>query len=423
MHSFCVHFIFIHYLCIHTLSVYTKSIYTPYTNTPYIHTPYIHTPYIHTLPIHTPPIYTPTLTPRYVDSNATWYIYNFDYVKPLQNVYLVYEGNIRGHNGQYYKFPFTVYTLSPANQVVDSKEHPGSASSPVVIQRLVNNFYKLFKWEEERIPIHANRRGKLDFLVTPDVDLEYSPAEDSFFQFFMPNSVVVPDRIYCEMAEIPGGYHVYTNSHNIFDDLDFFPSPDCSFQIFADSVDELNRDSNDSYFDGATEKTKSGTDPDKFYANSGYEFDHNLYSISSDADLNGYTRVRVVPHPDLPLLSGGRRYVVRIDAKFDETDEGLLFTTPGRFMVTSGLYTGGFLAFKTVDFLTVKGPKVPNFHLNSVMHNALTHTMLFLACEFFEKIGFKTSDYLASTHDKIVIHFDTSPDQFLPDLGFKGGFT
>jgi hypothetical protein len=257
--------------------------------------------------------------------------------------------------------------------------------------------------------------------MEPDVTIQYFPSENDYFQFFMPNSIVVPDRIYCEIAEIPSGYTIYSNSNNLFDDLDFYPSTDCTFEIYSNSIADLNAATNDSYYDGNIEKSNTSFDPDKFYSNSGYQFDHNLYTITNDPALNGYTRIRVLPHPELPMLStGGKKYVIRIDAKFDERDEGLLFTKPGRIMISSGIYIADTLQNTNVHEIKVKAPKVPFFHLNAVYENFQKQTMLFMACEFYEKIKFLTSNYLSSQYDKIVIYFDTSSDQFVTDLGVKG---
>ena len=120
------------------------------------------------------------------------------------------------------------------------------------------------------------------------------------------------------------------------------------------------------------------------------------------------------------LSTGGKKYVIRIDAKYFEMDEGLLFSKPGRLMISSGIYIADTLQHTNVHELVVKGPNVPFFHLDFLIHNANKETLVFMACEFFEKIKFLTSDYLSSKYDKIVIHFDTSSDQFLTDLGVKG---
>ena len=128
----------------------------------------------------------------------------------------------------------------------------------------------------------------------------------------------------------------------------------------------------------------------------------------------------MLPHPELPLTSGGKKFVIRIDAKYLEMDEGLLFSQPGRMMISSGIYIGDTLQHTNVHELVVKGPNIPFFHLDFVFLNAKKQTLAVMACEFFEKIKFLTSDYLNSAHDKIVIHFDTSSDQFLTDLGYKG---
>lgn len=341
-------------------------------------------------------------------------------MKPLQKIFIVYEGIIKGFRNNYLYLPFTVSTVSPSNAIVDSKKQNEFEATEIKLQKLIDNFFRLFKWEEERLPIHSNLRGKFDFIIEPNADIVYAPAEEDFFQFFMPNSIAVPDRIYCEMAEIPSGYTVYANSNNLFDDLDFFPSTECSFEVYSESVAHLNAASNDSYYDGKVAKSNTSFDPDKYYSNSGYQFDFNLYSITDDPTFNGYTRVRVLPHPDLPLLSSGQKYVIRIDAKFDERDEGLLFSRPGRWMVSAGIYLSNVLAFSSIYELLVRAPKVPFFHLDSVFENAKDRTLLFLGCEFYEKIKFLTSDTLNSQHDRITIHFDTSADQFLTDLGYRG---
>jgi hypothetical protein len=120
------------------------------------------------------------------------------------------------------------------------------------------------------------------------------------------------------------------------------------------------------------------------------------------------------------LSSGGRKYLIRIDAKYDERDEGILFSRPGRWMISSGIYIGNTLQYRNIHEVNVKAPKVPFFHLDAVYENFQKQTLLFMACEFYKKIKFLTSNYLSSQHDKIVIYFDTSSDQFVTDLGIKG---
>ena len=343
-------------------------------------------------------------------------------MKPLSKVYLVYEGTIRGFNNAYYNLPYRVRTLSPTNTFIDDKTVSPGGGYPVQQKKLVNPYFELFKWEEERIPIHAHLRAKLDLIIDPDVTVDYVPAEDNFVELLFDNSVAIPDRLHCEMALIPVSYHLYTNSHNIFQDLDFYPSTECSLEIFSGSIADLNLKSNDSYFDGNVEKANSTYDTGKFYQDSNYQLDYRKYTITDDASLNGYSRVRVVPHPELPLETG-KKYVLRMDALKDERDEGWIFTQPKRLMITSGLYTSNTLQFGNNHELRVKGPKVPFFHLDFSNINARRETLAFLACEFYEKIQFSTSDYLQSKYDKIIINFDTSTDQFFTDLGIKGFLT
>jgi hypothetical protein len=297
-----------------------------------------------------------------------------------------------------------------------------SGGYQVVNQFVPNTYFNLLYWEQNRTPIQANVRGKLNFIINTNQNIEYEPNEQNFIEILIPNTIAIPDRIYCEFAEIPNGYHLYDESYNLFTDLEFFPATDCTFIVYSESVEALNKISNDSYFDGNVEKSNSSFDTDKFYSNSGgYQLDHNLYTIVNDASLNGYTKIKIIPHPELPLMStGGNKFALRLDAKYDERDEGFLFSKPGRYMVQSNMFVNGIMTQGNVHELTVKSPKVPYFHMDISHSNARNIVLSTVACEFFEKISFKTSNYLSPIYDKILIYFETSDPQFFADLGING---